>query len=75
VGEEVAGPFRQRFGADVLRGRNLDLPLATERALLEAGCREVERDGHCTACEPELFFSHRRDRGTTGRQGIVAFIR
>lgn len=75
VGEEVAGPFRERFGPDVLRGRHLDLPLATQRALLEAGCRQVERDDHCTACEPELFFSHRRDRGATGRQGIVAFIR
>ena len=75
VGEEVAGPYRERFGPEVLRGSNLDLPLAAELALREAGCREVERDGHCTACEPELFFSHRRDAGRTGRQGIVAFIR
>jgi len=75
VGEEVAGPFRDRFGADVVRGRHLDLPLAAERALREAGCDKIERDGRCTACEPELFFSHRRDRGRTGRQGIVALIR
>jgi polyphenol oxidase len=74
VGEEIAGPFRERFGDDVVRGRNLDLPEATERALREAGVERVERNRHCTACEPELFFSHRRERGRTGRQGVVALI-
>ena len=75
VGEEVAAPFRDRFGDDVVRDRNLDLALAVERALADAGVTEVERNGHCTSCEPELFFSHRRDRGRTGRQGVVAYIR
>jgi YfiH family protein len=74
VGEEVAAPHRERFGGDVLRGRSLDLGEATERALRDAGVESVERNGHCTACEPELFFSHRRDRGITGRQGVVALI-
>jgi len=74
VGEEVAAPYRERFGGDVLRGPNLDLGEATERALRDAGLESVERSGHCTACEPELFFSHRRDRGITGRQGVVALI-
>jgi polyphenol oxidase len=75
VGEEVAGPFRERFGDEVLRGRNLDLYTATEKALQGAGCRRVERLEMCTSCHPDLFFSHRRDRGETGRQGIVARIR
>jgi polyphenol oxidase len=74
VGEEVAAPYRERFGPDVLAGRNLDLPEATERALRAAGVERIERVRRCTACEPGLFFSHRRDRGVTGRQGIVAFI-
>lgn len=74
VGEEVAGPYRERFGGDVLRGSHLDLPEAAERGLRAAGVESVERNGHCTACEPELFFSHRRDRGITGRQGVVAVI-
>src|SRR5918992_3478649 len=37
VGEEVAEPFRVRFGPDVVRGRNLDLWTSAERALREAG--------------------------------------
>lgn len=75
VGKEVAGPFRERFGEEVLQGRNLDLYAATEKALLAAGCRRVERVEMCTSCHPDLFFSHRRDGAETGRQGIVARIR
>jgi YfiH family protein len=72
VGDEVSTPFRARFGDDVLRGRNLDLWTAAERAL--AGAASVERTDLCTACHPELFFSHRRDAGLTGRQGVVARV-
>jgi hypothetical protein len=74
VGEEVAQPFRDRFGGAVVVDGNLDLAAATEHALREAGVESVERTRHCTACEPELFFSHRRDRGRTGRQGVIAYI-
>jgi copper oxidase (laccase) domain-containing protein len=75
VGEEVAQPFRARFGESIMRGRNLDLAEAIERGLRERRVESVERTGHCTSCEPELFFSHRRDRGRTGRQGVIAYIR
>ncbi len=75
VGHEVAQPFRERFGADVVTGRHLDLAEAAERVLRAAGCETVERVGLCTSCEEGLFFSHRRDRGRTGRQGIVAALR
>jgi polyphenol oxidase len=75
VGDEAAAPFRDCFGEEVVLGRNLDLAEAAERALRAAGCETVERVGLCTSCEEELFFSHRRDRGRTGRQGIVAALR
>jgi YfiH family protein len=75
VGEEVAGPFRARFGDEVMEGRNLDLYAATEKALQAAGCGSVERVEMCTSCHPDLFFSHRRDGARTGRQGVVARIR
>ncbi len=74
VGEEVAGPYRERFGDDVMRGRNLDLWTSAERALLAAGVESVHRFDRCTACEPETFFSHRRDHGDTGRQGVIAYV-
>jgi hypothetical protein len=75
VGDEVAQPFRERFGEEVVLGRRLDLAEAAERALRAAGCEEVERVALCSSCEEGLFFSHRRDRGRTGRQGIVAALR
>jgi purine-nucleoside/S-methyl-5'-thioadenosine phosphorylase / adenosine deaminase len=74
VGEEVARPFRATYGDDVMHGRNLDLRAATERALRRAGCVSVDSFAVCTSCEEGLFFSHRRDRGRTGRQGVIAYV-
>ncbi|MDX6491333.1 MAG: purine-nucleoside/S-methyl-5-thioadenosine phosphorylase / adenosine deaminase [Gaiellaceae bacterium] len=74
VGEEVREPFRAAFGDEVVTDGRLDLWSAAEQALRAAGCDEVERTDLCTYCHPELFFSHRRDRGRTGRQGVVGYI-
>jgi polyphenol oxidase len=74
VKEEVAAPFRRAFGLDVVRDGKLDLWSAAERALRAAGCARVDRVDICTACNPGRFFSHRRDDGITGRQGVIAYI-
>jgi YfiH family protein len=74
VGEEVAALFRERFGQDVVRDGHLDLWTSAERALRDAGVGHVERLDRCTACEAETFFSHRRDGGNTGRQGVIAYV-
>jgi len=71
VGEEVLGAFAD-LGDGVANGRMLDLAEVARRLLREAGVDEVEVSGLCTSCERELFFSHRRDAGRTGRQaGLV----
>jgi copper oxidase (laccase) domain-containing protein len=74
VGEEVAVPFREHFGGEVVRQSRLDLWTSAERALRAAGVERVDRFDRCTACEPETFFSHRRDAGRTGRQGVIAYV-
>ncbi len=74
VGDEVAGPFREAFGEDVVRESHLDLWTCAERALRAAGCAHVERLDECTSCNDERFFSHRRDEGRTGRQGVIAYV-
>lgn len=74
VGEEVATPFRERFGDDVVQDGRLDLWTSAERALRAAGVERVDRFDRCTFCEPESFFSHRRDAGRTGRQGVIAYV-
>jgi copper oxidase (laccase) domain-containing protein len=57
-----------------MRGRKLDLWQAAERELYEAGVAQVERYDLCTACNPELFFSHRRDGKPRGVQGVLARV-
>jgi purine-nucleoside/S-methyl-5'-thioadenosine phosphorylase / adenosine deaminase len=74
VGDEVAQPFRERFGDGILSGRHLDLWSAAEHALRAAGAATVSRVDLCTACNPDLFFSHRRDGDRTGRQGLIAYV-
>jgi polyphenol oxidase len=74
VHEDVAEPFRARFGPSVVVDGKLDLWSATEQALREAGCEPIERLDLCTFCHPQLFFSHRRDRGVTGRQGLIGYV-
>jgi hypothetical protein len=52
--------------------RHLNLPEVARRLLAEAGVERVESADICTFCNPDLFFSHRRDDGRTGRQaGVV----
>jgi len=74
VGDGVAAPYRERFGAGIMRGRKLDLWQAAERELREAGVAQIERLDVCTACNPELFFSHRRDGKPRGVQGVLASV-
>jgi len=71
VGADVAGRLRARFGDDVVEGDHADLWLCAERGLRRAGVDEVAVARLCTICDPDRFFSHRRDRGVTGRQGVV----
>lgn len=71
VGSEVLRRFAH-LGADVADGRWLDLALVAVRLLERAGVADVETAGLCTSCEEELFFSHRRDEGVTGRQAGIA---
>jgi polyphenol oxidase len=72
VGEDVHAAFAGRASA-VRRGRNLDLKSIAAGDLARAGVSEIHDAGLCTMCSP-LFFSHRRDRGTTGRQAGVAWL-
>jgi polyphenol oxidase len=73
VGEELVAAYRSRFGPAAVRGRNLDLWTVAELVLRDTGVDSVERIDVCTACGSE-FFSHRRDRGTTGRQGVIGYV-
>jgi polyphenol oxidase len=74
VGEDVSGPLTRRFGQDVFRDGRADLWLCAERALHASGVEQVAVAGECTICTEDRYFSHRRDHGVTGRQGVVGLL-
>ncbi len=49
----------------------VDLWSEARRQLREAGVAEIESADLCTCCEPELFFSHRRDGDPRRQAGLV----
>lgn len=80
VGEDLINQFRHEFGPEPCVAENrLDLRRAVEIQLIDAGVEKrniasVEA-GHsaslCTACNLDLFYSHRAEGGRTGRMMSV----
>jgi YfiH family protein len=73
VGQEVLDAFSP-LGDGIASGRMLDLREVARRLLRRAGVDRIEVSELCTSCEPELFFSHRRDGERTGRQAGLAWL-
>ena len=73
VGDEVLAAF-EPLGQGIATGRMLDLRAVARRLLERSGVESVEVSGLCTSCNPELFFSHRRDGERTGRQAGLAWL-
>ncbi|MBL8765244.1 MAG: peptidoglycan editing factor PgeF [Phycisphaerae bacterium] len=80
VGAEVAAAFTRAFDSDdrVVRPRTttpgpwrVDLKEALRLQLVRAGVDAIDIIPGCTASEPQRFFSHRRERGRTGRMIAV----
>lgn len=86
VGPEVAGQVRAAFGLDAAAllqpspGSNgsghmlFDLWAANRLLLERAGVQQVEIAGVCTACHTEDWYSHRAEKGRTGRFGAVIAV-
>lgn len=53
---------------------HFDLPTANRNNLLRAGVTQIEMSGFCTACHTDLFFSHRAEKGKTGRFGVILIL-
>lgn len=73
VGNEVLHAFAG-LGDGVSTGRMLDLPEIARRQLHQQGVERIELSGLCTSCAPDLFFSHRREAGRTGRQAGLVWL-
>ena len=78
VGEDVIAQVKQTFGSDAnlmlaLHGERVhfDLWKANQYLLERAGVNQIELAGICTACHTEDWFSHRAEKGRTGRFGAL----
>jgi YfiH family protein len=78
VGADVLQRVDAAFGAEgsqlveVRAGKSyLDLWAANRMQLSQAGVKQIEVAGVCTACHTDDWFSHRAERGRTGRFGAM----
>jgi YfiH family protein len=53
---------------------HFDLVAANRSRLAAVGVRHIETPHICTACRTDLFFSHRAEKGKTGRFGAVLIL-
>jgi len=82
VGPEVTAAVRQSFGLDAgallpeYQGQAcFDLWAANRLVLEQAGVRQIEIAGLCTACGVDDWYSHRAERGKTGRFGLLLALK
>lgn len=69
--QPVSGDSRPLFVRRNGGQAHFDLWEANRRQLKAAGAGRVVIAGLCTACRTDRFFSHRAERGKTGRFGVV----
>jgi YfiH family protein len=82
IGEDVISAFRESFGRDagshlkMFDGRtHLDLISANRHLLHSTGVESIEQADICTACDVSQWFSHRAEKGRTGRFGALFCLR
>ncbi len=78
VGADVIAQFAEKFPQEINQitqtrsdGVYLDLWKSNELQLKNAGVEQVQVSGVCTACNLDDWFSHRAEKGKTGRFGAL----
>jgi hypothetical protein len=82
IGPDVVTQVQQAFGPQstaVLHASSgritFDLWAANRLLLEAAGVGRIEVAGQCTACHPDDWYSHRLEKGRTGRFGAMIALR
>jgi YfiH family protein len=84
VGQDVIGAAAEAFldSDSLFTYRNgsreyayFDLWQANRRQLTAAKVGQIIQSGICTACRTDEFFSHRAEKGQTGRFGVIIGLR
>ena len=75
VGREIAKPFHNKFKEEALISKDgkffIDLRLANMIHLKKEGVLHIEMLDVCTFCKNDDWFSHRAEKGRTGRFAAV----
>ena len=79
IGEDVIVQVQETFGPDATSllenhgegSIHFNLWKANELLLSEVGVKQIEISGICTACHTDDWFSHRGEKGKTGRFGAL----
>jgi hypothetical protein len=64
----------EKTGLEKISRAYFDMWEANRRQLTQAGIRHIIQAGLCTACRTHEFFSHRAEKGRTGRFGVLIGI-
>lgn len=82
IGPDVTTRVIEAFHEDAAQllvrredGVYFDLWEANKLSLAKAGVKQIEISGLCTACHPEDWYSHRAEKGNTGRFGAIIGLR
>jgi len=82
VGVEVISPFKEKYPQDmdqIMQTRNggtyFDLWKSNALQLKNAGVEQIQISGVCTACSLDDWFSHRAEKGKTGRFGALMALK
>ncbi len=72
AGEEVHAAFAG-LGPGARRGSHADLAAVARAILEQMDVTGIHDSGLCTICEPDLFWSFRREGEAAGRQGVATW--
>lgn len=78
IGPDVAALFDARFLRPHPSGQaSLDLPGAIAATMTDSGipAEGIHQAAECTSCGTDRYYSHRRDRGVTGRHWALLRLR
>ena len=70
----LIGTSGDRDRVNEMQRTHFDLVTANQRRLEEVGVMQIEKSSLCTACRTDLFFSHRAEKGATGRFGVLFIL-
>ena len=76
VSDEVRGKLLEtvKDTTGLVLGRNVDLKQINARQLQEIGVTKIDICPYCTSCNNDLFYSYRKENGTTERHYAVLML-